>query len=115
MAPCVGLRLAVEVPDVLASGSGAAQHPCRFAFRVLPTVVPSLKWRPAPAKYSKVHISTPAQAKCYIVRKSSTSRMPQLPFGPAAAALFQTWVAVLSLVSFVFCAAGFIELQDGTE
>jgi len=41
--------------------------------------------------------------------------MPQLPLGSAVAALFQTWVAVLSVVSFVFYAAGFIELQDGTE
>jgi hypothetical protein len=42
--------------------------------------------------------------------------MPQLlvPLGSAAAALLQTWVAVLSVVSFVFDAAGFIELQDGS-
>jgi hypothetical protein len=58
----------------------AAQQPCRFAFRVLPTVVSSLKWRPAPAKYSKVHISTPARAKCYIVRKSSTRQHASATF-----------------------------------
>jgi hypothetical protein len=40
--------------------------------------------------------------------------MAQLPFGSAAAALFQTWVALFSVVSFVFHAAGFIELQDGS-
>ena len=44
--------------------------------------------------------------------------MPPFPIDSAATTLFQTWVALLSpiaVVSFVFHAAGFLELQDCTS